>query len=542
MRNVQRLLKEIATKQEQYFYPENSNKKVLAAEIRELKIDLLINQLSFDKDKFMNTNVLQEGMFLSPKQIKLNAERMLTIAGFDQQIQKLKTLKAHPEKPFNHFDWKLDFPEILNPALVGEKTGFDIVIGNPPYFNVQTLGAKSVFIEQIKKNYAEIWMDKSDILFYFIKQGIDLAKTHGNVSYIISNAFLFSEKAQRLRNYILQYAPIQRIVNFEQYMVFDSAMITTAIVQFGKSKTNTIAKALNLREDNKQRFELAIQNNDNFTEVTLKLNSVFALVNSETEALNDKIDKDKIPLGKLVLIGKGMETAANEVFSGDGLIDKNFPDEFMKKRLNGKAIKRYMIDTAFTDDMLYIDHVNSFDILPENIQQYLSENSEILNNRATVKNEGRAWWRYSRPMHKEYYHLNKIWTSYRSAFNCFAFDDTKDYIGLTNTTVIFDTNSSNISLKYILALVNSQLLNYRYKSIGKQTGGGIFEYFENGISKLPILEISSESQKPFIEIVDEILAGKKSGLATDAWEAEIDVLVYELYGLSAAEIAVVEGR
>ena len=56
------------------------------------------------------------------------------------------------------------------------------------------------------------------------------------------------------------------------------------------------------------------------------------------------------------------------------------------------------------------------------------------------------------------------------------------------------------------------------------------------------LEISLEAQKPFIEIVDKILAGKKSGLATDAWEAEIDVLVYGLYELSEAEIAVVEGR
>ena len=53
---------------------------------------------------------------------------------------------------------------------------------------------------------------------------------------------------------------------------------------------------------------------------------------------------------------------------------------------------------------------------------------------------------------------------------------------------------------------------------------------------------TEEEEKPFIEIVDKILAGKKSGLATDVWEAEIDRLVYDLYDLSAAEIAVVEGK
>ncbi|WP_369126299.1 TaqI-like C-terminal specificity domain-containing protein [Methylocucumis oryzae] len=70
-----------------------------------------------------------------------------------------------------------------------------------------------------------------------------------------------------------------------------------------------------------------------------------------------------------------------------------------------------------------------------------------------------------------------MWTSYRGASNCFAFDNTQKYIGLTNTTVIFDTNPNVVSLKYILALLNSKLLDFRYNSIGKQTGGGIFEYF-----------------------------------------------------------------
>ena len=46
--------------------------------------------------------------------------------------------------------------------------GFDIVIGNPPYFNVQTYGAKAPMVEFLKRRCSEIWMDKSDILFYFI--------------------------------------------------------------------------------------------------------------------------------------------------------------------------------------------------------------------------------------------------------------------------------------------------------------------------------------------------------------------------------------
>ncbi|WP_052700458.1 Eco57I restriction-modification methylase domain-containing protein [Methylocucumis oryzae] len=82
--------------------------------------------------------------------------------------------------------------------MFGLMDGFDVVIGNPPYFNVETLGAKSKYAEQIKKNYAEIWMDKSDILFYFIKAGVNFVKPQSSVFYIISNAFLFSDKAQKI--------------------------------------------------------------------------------------------------------------------------------------------------------------------------------------------------------------------------------------------------------------------------------------------------------------------------------------------------------
>jgi hypothetical protein len=54
-----------------------------------------------------------------------------------------------------------------------------------------------------------------------------------------------------------------------------------------------------------------------------------------------------------------------------------------------------------------------------------------------------------------------------------------------------------MKLKYLLALLNSKLLTFRYRSIGKQTGGSVFEYFANGIGKLPIpvLDMSNTIEK-----------------------------------------------
>lgn len=142
-------------------------------------------------------------------------------------------------------------------------------------------------------------------------------------------------------------------------------------------------------------------------------------------------------------------------------------------------------------------------------------------------------------MHKDYYGYAKLWCSYRAKDNVFCLDESSDFIGLTNTTAIFATNKE-IDIKYALALLNSKTLNFRYKSIGKQTGSGIYEYFENQVSKLPIPKISKVAQKPFITKVNAILKAKSKGADTSALEREIDDMVYRLYGLTYNEVKTIE--
>jgi type I restriction-modification system DNA methylase subunit len=378
------------------------------------------------------------------------------------------------------------------------KGGFDVVIGNPPYFNIQTLGVSSKEAQWIQKNYSEIWQDKSDILFFFFYKAMQISKSE--IGFIISNAFLFSDKAQKLRNYIIDDNRLSKIINFEKFMVFSDASITSCITIFNRNKSET--NAIVLKEKNYNITEVAekINNIDLEFCVKLKKNIVFALVDDKTGNINKKIDKNHKELQEVCYLGKGMETAANSVFSFD-IYPSQFPSEFIKKRMVGENINRYYLNTS-NNYILYFENIDNYEDLPISIQEHLLVNKSILENRATVKNEGRVWWRYSRPMHKDYYHLNKIWCSYRGIENRFILDESSNYIGLTNTTVIFDTNI-NFSLKYILTLLNSKLLNFRYKSIGKQTGSGVFEYFANGIGKLPIP--LCENQQPFIEKADQIL-------------------------------------
>jgi Xaa-Pro aminopeptidase len=142
--------------------------------------------------------------------------------------------------------------------------------------------------------------------------------------------------------------------------------------------------------------------------------------------------------------------------------------------------------------------------------------------------------------------------------NRFALVQDERYIGLTDTIVLFENNQPE-SLKYLLGLLNSRLLTLRFRSIGKLKGGGIYEYFWNSVSKLPIrrIDFSKPADKArhdkLVALVDKMLAlvpklraakseaeRKTLQNAMTATDQQIDALVYDLYGLTAKERELVQ--
>ena len=98
------------------------------------------------------------------------------------------------------------------------------------------------------------------------------------------------------------------------------------------------------------------------------------------------------------------------------------------------------------------------------------------------------------------------------------------------------------SLKYLCAILNSTLITWLVKNTALTTGLGLTQWKKFAVERLPIPKISTANQWAFIRLVDEILKAKASDSIanTDEQEAEIDRLVYALYGLSKKEIATIE--
>ncbi|WP_375380174.1 TaqI-like C-terminal specificity domain-containing protein [uncultured Sphingomonas sp.] len=208
--------------------------------------------------------------------------------------------------------------------------------------------------------------------------------------------------------------------------------------------------------------------------------------------------------------------------------------------------------------MLYVEDVPKFDFLPAGVRRYLRSERIALERRAAYKRGNCEWWRYTWPLQKELYVGPRIICPYLAKENRFAIDEDFKFVGLTDTTVIFPAQERE-DLKYVCALLNSRLLNFRFKGIGKLKSNGIREYFDNAVSQMPIRRITWGIKRDvaihdrivalydvlaetLLELEQPLAATVARDLRAQALESEteLDGLVCELYGFTLEELSEAE--
>lgn len=254
VQNVQRLLKEIAEKQKTFFKPDNKDKNKLRGEIRNLKLELLINQVSFNKELYISKNHIKidSGIGLSGAERNKNREVEDQVKNFNQLINKLQILKKEKDNPFEHFDYKLDFPEILNPNLVTveKQRGFDIVIANPPYIGQS--GNRDLFQEVLQTDFGKSFHQRRmDYFYFFFHKAIRLTKENATISFISTNYFLNATYADKLRKDLYDNCNFLKLINFNEAKIFESATgqhNAISILTKNKSVKNYVETAITNRK------------------------------------------------------------------------------------------------------------------------------------------------------------------------------------------------------------------------------------------------------------------------------------------------------
>ncbi|MDO8446059.1 MAG: TaqI-like C-terminal specificity domain-containing protein [Deltaproteobacteria bacterium] len=512
LEKIQKGLNEIVKKQKQYFDAPEKDKMSLKAEIRNLKMDLLINQLALDKIKYAFNSAITQDMF---EKTKKNTEVLLRLKGFDNTIRKLEQLKKQPDKPLQFFDWKLDFPEIMNPAVAGEKEGFDIAIGNPPYVFARNSAAKGLTEFNKRYFYDNYELAEYQINLYplFIEKGTQLLHSAGILSFITPNNWLTINTNKTLRKFVLARSGVV-IVNFYA-RVFENADVDSSIIIYQKSGGRNTVRLMEY--SNEFRF-IKEADSDFFLKQRDHVINIEAFKgNGGISDLMSKIESQSDRLGSVADVKAGLK--AYEVGKG------NPPQtEKMKRERIYHSVKKV--------DSKYIKYLDG-----KNVCRYrLDWSGEYLkygNNLAAPRKDFRL------------YSTKRILVRQIPAKPPYCINAC-----IAEETCLNDLNSMNIinmteSPEAILGIINSRLTSFWFlHKFGKMQRETFPQFKVNELAEFPLPKRRKDKANEIAEISRQILAAKQKNTQADtsALEKQIDEMVYALYDLTPEEIAVVEGR
>ncbi len=383
------------------------------------------------------------------------------------------------------FKWEDEFSEILS------KGGFNVVIGNPPYVNMNKF-PKPIH-KYFEAEYKPIHTGYNDLMYYFLYKGINLLKEDGVFGVITSNYFIGNDYAKGLRNFLSKH--LNLLVNFEKYHVFKDANVHTAILLAEKNpKANNVifesyksSNPITEISTNVKGFRLArIDRN--------KLTDNWIIADDSKLKLIDKLSSTNELLGNISEIAKGPESGKNEIFTvnEETIKQYNIERSVLKKCVKNSDIRAYSISLT-NQYLIYSDNDFSKELYP-NAFKYLEDNKGLLLDRRGPRTGEYKWWRLHRPSVKEVFESDeKILVPYRAEKNRFGYDNQQLFNNGGDIRAIMITDNE-YDTKFITSVLNSTLINWYYGFIGKPKGNSR-EYFNKPLSQIPIAKATKESQQ-----------------------------------------------
>lgn len=456
--------------------------------------------------------------------------------------QDLSLFEEEAMYKVNAFDWEKEFSQIF------KNGGFDCVIGNPPYVNINTMPE---YHEYFSKKYSEIHTGYNDLMYYFLYRGINLLNKTGIYGVITSNYFLGNEYAKKLRLFL--NSKVTSIINFKNAQIFSEASVHTTLL-FAKNENTENEITIFTYRENKSPQEVILNESYDFSTLTKnELSDTWLIADKSSTSIINKINTNSVFLGDIAEIVKGAETGKNGIFSVPYKIIKDnlIEEEIVRKCIKNSHIHRYHINSVDLF-LIYCDNNFSSKKYP-NTYKYLEKYKNELSDRRGPKNNEYEWWRLHRPSVKEFHDApEKIIVPYRAEHNRFAYDNQQFFNDGGDIRAIVMKENCGYLIKYILALLNSTLLDWYFGFIGK-TKGNSREYFNKPLALIPIKSATQSQQQELANLATLMMDALKRQqeaksdqeknickMRIEAIDAQINAKVYALYGLTEDEIAIVE--
>lgn len=513
-------------------------------------VEVILKRLKDAKVKFFNTSDEHEKQKLS-RQIELEQMELirseLVAQGKYDVFYRIEDMIKNKTKPF--FIWELEFEEVY------KNDGFDIVIANPPYVQLQKDGGK--LANELKDQGYATFARTGDIYCIFYEKGLNLLKDKGILCYITSNKWMRAGYGEKLRGYLSANCNPLKLIDYAGNKIFESATVdvNTLIACKEKNKGKTLAVTVddgctrNLSDYIKQNStEISFTNSENW----VILNPIELSIKKKIEQYGTKLQDWDLSINRGILTGYNDAFIIDEATKNSLITADPKSAELIRPILRGKDIKRYTYNFANLW-LIYIPwhfplhndpNIKGASVKAEEefkkqypaIYSYLEGHKEKLSKR----NKAETGIRY------EWYALQRWGSNYSDDFNKpklmyseivqephFYYDDNTHFYPEATTFIM---NGDN--LKSLLLILNSKLTFNIFKLF--YAGGGLGE---NGIRykkafllnlRLPKLD---ETANSILESYYEMLLVNNFQMETCCVILnEVENYISKLYNLSQSEI------
>jgi len=469
--------------------------------------------------------------FKEKKREYTDADNHITKSAAENEIEKIR---AELAQMFDHgnlvntFDWSVEFAEVF------EDGGFDIILANPPYVQLQKMGAVA---DKYSAAGYETFARTGDIYCLFYELGQKILKCNGVVCYITSNKWMRAAYGEKTRRFFAEKTNPLILIDFAGFKIFDTATVDVNILVFSKENNQHKTLASVVKENVLDNLSVFVR--QNCVTSSFGMDTSWVLLQPIEQQIKTKIEKLGTPLRDWEIeIYRGVLTGFNEAFIISGSkrneLIKADPKsaEIIRPVLRGRDVKKY---DYFDANLWLINTHNGIRekrIPPVNIEDYPAIKKHLdqfYNKLEARQDQGITPYNLRNCAYIEDFSKQKIIYPNMTKYLPFYFD-TEGF--LTNQKCFIVTGKN---IEYLTAFFNSSLFKYCFRESFPELLGGTRELSKVFLEKLPVRTVSNEENLGFKKLVFEIQKHKKTGKNSLELEVQIDEMIFDLYGLSREE-------
>ena len=445
------------------------------------------------------------------------------------------------------FLWPIAFPDVLRHGDLN--SGFDIVLANPPYVRMEKIDNEDELA--YGEAFPQVRDSRADLLVYFYARALQILKPGGWLTFITSNSFTKRKYGEGLRSYLSNEMTVLTVIDFGEVKVFDAAV--EPYVRVGRKSTpgpNAAVQGHNLyplltrelaNRGSLERVREEIQRLPEHLETEASVfpqkrlaGSEWRIEDEEINRLFERLMNQGTPLGEFVKgrLYMGVKTGLNEAFvidqaKRDELIEEDPRSaELIKPWLRGRDIGRWKAESAglyiiFTSRGVDIE---KYPAILEHLKWFRTD----LEKRATANVH--PWYELQQPQEGIYHEFavpKIIWPDIAREVR-FAYDTVGSYLDMTCFTIPGES-------QWLLALLNSELSEFLLCQLTSSLRGGFLRPKRQWMSRLPIVTPNRNTQQRLAAIARTGVTG------TSVDDDKLNKTVFDLYGLSPAEVRLVKG-